>query len=133
VTPRDVELELAQYLDAAGLGVTTGGNPPSLYAGPFPVDGPDKLVCVRFTGGEGGAYLGGGGLLEPECQVVVRGLRGAVTATRELAVACWTALHLARVPGYVSVWCEGAGPLAQPPDDRQRPRFSFNVVARHSG
>ncbi|QSQ24855.1 hypothetical protein JY651_07910 [Pyxidicoccus parkwayensis] len=131
MTPRDVEQELAEYLNAAGLGVSTTGNSPSLYAGRFPVDGPDQLVCVRFTGGDGGAYLGGGGLLEPECQVVVRGHRGAVTATRELAVACWAALHVARVPGYVSVWCEGAGPVEQSPDDKQRPRFSFNVVARY--
>lgn len=132
MTPRDVELELAQLLEAAGLGVSMTASPPTLYAGRFPVTGPDRLVCVRHTGGVGEVYLGGGGLLEPDVQVVVRGEREAYTETRALAVATWTALHLARAPGYVSVQCEGAGPVQQPPDEKGRPRFSFNLVARHN-
>ncbi|WP_426750178.1 hypothetical protein [Myxococcus sp. Y35] len=133
MTPRDVELELAAHLEAAGLGLSTTTNPPTLYPGPFPTSAPPRFVCVRHTGGEGGLYLGTGrGVLSADVQVVVRGPRASYTATRELAVRCWTALHLARVPGYVDVRCEGAGPYYMGPDGEGGPRFVFNLAARYS-
>jgi hypothetical protein len=132
VTPRDIELELAQHLDSAALGVSTIGNPPTLYAGHFPVTGPDRLLCVRHTGGDKDEYLGGGGLLAPDLQVVVRGNREEYSATRELAVAAWAALHQTRLPGIVDVRCEGAGPVYQGPDANGRPRFSFTCTARYT-
>nr|WP_217918482.1 hypothetical protein [Myxococcus sp. AM010] len=124
---------MAAFLEAAGLELSTTSNPPSLYPGPFPVSGPPQLVCVRHTGGEGGLYLGTGrGVLAADVQVVVRGPKASYTATRELAVRCWTALHLARVPGYVDVRCEGAGPHYMGPDGEGFPRFVFNLAARYS-
>ncbi|NVJ05225.1 hypothetical protein HUW63_08240 [Myxococcus sp. AM001] len=133
MTPRDVELELAAFLEAAGLSLSTTSNPPSLYPGPFPASGPPQLVCIRHTGGEGGLYLGTGrGVLAADVQVVVRGPKASYTATRELAARCWTALHLARVPGYVDVRCEGAGPHYMGPDGEGLPRFVFSLTARYS-
>ncbi|GEL75556.1 minor capsid protein [Myxococcus virescens] len=133
MTPRDVELELAAYLEAAGLDLSSTTNPPTLYPGPFPPSAPPRMVCLRHTGGESGLYLGTGrGVLAPDVQVIVRGPKGSYTATRELAARCWTALHLARVPGYVDVRCEGAGPHFMGPDGEGSLRFVFNLTARYS-
>ncbi|QQR46524.1 hypothetical protein JKA73_10840 [Myxococcus xanthus] len=132
MTPRDVELELAAYLEAAGLGLSTATNPPTLYPGPFPTKAPPRMVCLRHTGGEAGLYLGTGrGVLSSDVQVIVRGPQASYTATRELAVRCWTALHLAGVTGYVDVRCEGAGPHFMGLDSGDLPRFVFNLTARY--
>ncbi|MFY1829134.1 hypothetical protein ACN47A_24660 [Myxococcus fulvus] len=132
MTPRHVERELALFLEGAGLGLSTTSSPPTLYWGQVPTATPDRCVVARETGGEQSLYLGTGrGLLEADVQLVVRGVPNRTTDTRELAVACWRALHLARVPGYVRVLCEGAGPMQQPPDGSGRPRFSFNVTASY--
>ncbi|QDF05009.1 hypothetical protein [Myxococcus xanthus] len=133
MTPRDVELELAAYLEAAGLDLSTTSNPPTLYPGPFPTSAPPRMVCLRHTGGEGSLYLGTRrGVLSADVQVIVRGAKASYTATRGLAARCWTALHLARVPGYVDMWCEGAGPHYMGPDASDYPRFVFNLAARYS-
>lgn len=133
MTPRDVELELAAYLEAAGLDLSSATNPPTLYPGPFPTSAPPRMVCLRHTGGETGLYLGTRrGVLSADVQVIVRGPKGSYTTTRELAARCWTALHLARVPGYVDVRCEGAGPHYMGLDGEGSPRFVFNLAARYS-
>lgn len=132
MTPRDVEMDLARFLESAGLNLSTTSDPPTLYAGQYAESSPDQLVLVRHVGGEGSQYLGSRrGYLVPDVQVVVRGHRERITATRELAVQCWAVLHMARIPGLVSVTCDGAGPIAQPPDVNGRPRFSFNVTASY--
>ncbi|QSQ17234.1 hypothetical protein [Myxococcus landrumensis] len=130
MTPRHVERELALHLESSGLGLSTTSTASSLYWGGLPTKSPDRAVLVRDTGGEQSLYLGTGrGLLAADAQVVVRGVPNRVEEARELAVACWRALHLARIPGFVGVKCEGAGPIAQPPDGSGRPRLSFNVIA----
>lgn len=132
MTPKHVERELALYLEGLGLGLSTTSSPPTLYWGQVPTKTPDLMVAVRDTGGEQSLYLGTRrGLLAADVQVVVRGLPNRTEAARELAVACWSALHLARVPGYVDVQCEGAGPVAQPQDGSGRPRYSFNLAASY--
>ncbi|WAM28512.1 hypothetical protein [Myxococcus sp. NMCA1] len=133
MTPRDVELELAAYLEAAGLSLSTTSNPPTLYPGPFPLKAPPRMVCLRYTGGEAGLYLGTRrGVLAADVQVIVRGPQASYTATRDFAAQCWATLHLARVPGYVDVQCEGAGPHYMGLDASDYPRFVFNLAARYS-
>nr|WP_236673827.1 minor capsid protein [Comamonas sp. JC664] len=113
--------------------MSTSTNPPTLYPGTFPVSAPPRFVCIRHAGGESGLYLGTGrGVMAPDLQVIVRGPKGSYTATRELASRCWAALHQARVPGYIDVLCEGAGPVFMGPDSGDLPRFVFNLTARYS-
>lgn len=133
MTPRDVELELAAFLEAAGLDLSTTSNPPTLYPGPFPVSAPQRFVCVRHTGGQSGRYLGTQrGVMAADVQVITRGPKGSYTATRDFAVRCWSALDLARVPDFIDVRCEGAGPTFMGPDGEGAPRFVFNLTARYS-
>ncbi|MFP2962838.1 minor capsid protein [Myxococcus sp. 1LA] len=133
MTPRDVELDLATFLEAAGLDLSTSTNPPTLYPGPFPDSAPSRMVCLRHTGGESGLYLGtGSGVVAADVQVIVRGPKKSYTDTRAVAVRCWSALHLARIPGFVEVRCEGAGPTFMGPDGEDRPRFVFNLTARYA-
>ncbi len=127
---RDVELALATVLQSAGHG-SMEATPPTLYAGPFPSTSPDDIVAVRTAQGDGVRdYLGGGGLVPAEVQVLVRGR--VREATRVRAAACWAALHQASVAGYAMVRAGGAGPTEMPRDGNGRFVFVFTVVAHYS-
>jgi hypothetical protein len=105
------DMDVAQHLAAAGLGLTLGGN---LYASPSlpsaDASVPVRAVFVLSAGGDVDAYLGGGSLWEAPVEVTVRSPSSAYAAGRTLALACLEALHLAQLPGYVSCAAEAAQP-----------------------
>ncbi|MBN9687124.1 MULTISPECIES: minor capsid protein [unclassified Corallococcus] len=129
---RDVELHVAEVLDAAGLGISRTSSPPTLYRGPWPGSAPARMVAVREVSGDGPEdYMGTGrSYLQPDVQVLARALTYA--DAQALARRCWSVLHLAAVPGYVSCRCEGA-PAYMGPDDKQWHRFSFTVTLAYAG
>ena len=93
---RDVELDVAVLLEAAGLG-SLSGPVPTLYPGPFPETAPDAMVACRKSGGETPEpYLGNTGLhLHRETvTVLVRGTAepGSYTDSGNQARAAWSAL-----------------------------------------
>lgn len=128
---RDVELDVAQLLEAAGLG-SMATSPPTLYAGYFPADKPEQLVAVRDTGGDDPEeHLGtGGAIFHPEVQVLVRA--GTRTAARELAVASYEALRLKRTDAYALIRPAGSGPLSSGKDANGRHVFTFNVELEYA-
>ncbi|MCY1043335.1 minor capsid protein [Corallococcus sp. bb12-1] len=131
-TLKDVELHVAQVLEGAALGVSMTAAPPSLYTGPWPVSAPPQVVAVREVNGDAPEdYLGTGrSYLQPDVQVLVRGLTYA--AAQALARRCWSALHLAAVPGYVSCRAQGA-PAYMGPDGKDHHRFAFTVTLAYAG
>lgn len=127
---KDVELDIAQVVESAAIaGISMGAAPaPSLYAGPFPSAAPDRMVSVRFAGGDAEPYVADGHILfEPEVQVVVRGVPGRYRETLQLALTCFEALYLPAVDGYISIQPQGAGPDYIGPDEKGRPVFTFTV------
>ncbi|RKG95571.1 hypothetical protein D7V97_36985 [Corallococcus sp. CA053C] len=131
---QDVELHVAQVLEAAELGLTmtpTPPAPPSLYTGPWPLTAPPQVVAVREVTGTGPEdYMGTGrSYLQPDVQVLVRGRTYA--DAQALARRCWSALHLAAVPGYVSCQAQGA-PTYMGPDGSDKHRFVFTVTLAYA-
>lgn len=124
---RDVELHVAEVLDAAGLGVSRTSSPPSLYRGPWPLSAPAQVVAVREVPGDAPEdYMGTGrSFLQPDVQVLVRAL--TYPEAQALARRCWSVLHLAAVPGYVSCRAQGL-PSYLGADDNQRHRFVFTIT-----
>jgi hypothetical protein len=131
VALRDVELDIATLLQAAGLGLSMSANPPTLYAGPFPESAPDLMVAVRFAGGpESEDYIvRGQSLFSPEAQVLVRGTPGKYDEARALALQVFEALHLPSQSGYLTIKPEGAGPAYLGVDENHRHRFQVDVAA----
>lgn len=129
---RDPELELAEILNASGLGVSMTSSPPSLYAGPIPAAAPDRVVAVQFSGGPSSDdYVNTGvRLFAPELEVTVRGT--GYKATLDLALAAFWALHLPNHPAYSQIKAEGAGPLYAGPDESGRHVFEFDVSCSYS-
>ncbi|RKH64119.1 phage tail terminator protein [Corallococcus aberystwythensis] len=128
---RDVELHVAQVLDAAALGVSRTATPPSLYTGPMPAAAPPQAVAVREVPGDAPEdYLGTGrSYLQPDVQVLVRGL--TYLEAQALARRCWSALHLAAAPGYVSCRAQGQ-PAYLGEDGNHRHRFVFTVTLAYT-
>ena len=126
----DVELHVAQVLDAAALGVSRTATPPSLYTGPMPLPAPPFAVAVREVPGDAPEdYMGTGhSYLQRDVQVLVRG-RNYLEA-QALARGCWRALHRAPVPGYVSCRAQGQ-PSYLGEGDNHRHRFVFTVTLGH--
>ncbi|NRD61713.1 hypothetical protein HRD49_08090 [Corallococcus exiguus] len=127
---KDVELHVAQVLDAAALGVSRTLSPPSLYTGPMPMPAPPLAVAVREVSGDAPEdYMGTGrSYLQREVHVLVRG-RDYLEA-QALARGCWRALHLVAVAGYVSCRAEGL-PSYLGEGDNHRHRFVFTVTLAH--
>ncbi|WP_224364224.1 minor capsid protein [Hyalangium versicolor] len=126
---RDVELDVATLLEAAGLG-SMSSNPPTLYAGPFPASAPEILISCLSSGGETPEdYLAGTSraYFRPEVTVRVRGPREKYRATLQRALDAWEALYGVQTPEYVLVKAQGAGPAYLGPDENGRHRFSFTV------
>ncbi|MBJ6762806.1 hypothetical protein JGU66_18740 [Myxococcaceae bacterium JPH2] len=128
-TLRDVELHVAQVLDAAGLGLSMSSKPPSLYVGRFPEQARHALVVVREVAGDAPLdYLGTGrSWLAPDVQVYVRGEPRQYQAAQALARRCWSVLHRAQVPGYSSCLAQGM-PSYMGPDGAEAHRFAFTVT-----
>ncbi|MFP2897567.1 minor capsid protein [Corallococcus sp. 4LFB] len=124
---RDVELAVAEVLAAADLGVSRTSSPPSLYRGPWPASAPAQVVAVREVQGDAPEdYVGAGrSYLQPDVQVLVRALTYA--DAQALARRCWSVLHLAAVPGYVSCRAQGQ-PAYLGEDGKQQHRFAFTVT-----
>ncbi|CAM4166030.1 hypothetical protein G4177_06115 [Corallococcus sp. ZKHCc1 1396] len=129
---KDVELHVARVLEDAGLGVSQTATPPSLYMGPWPVSAPPLMVAVREVSGDAPEdYMGTGrSYLQPDVQVVARGRTYA--DAQALARRCWSALHLASVPGYSSCRAQGA-PAYMGPDGNDKHRFAFTVTLAYAG
>lgn len=130
---KDVELDVARLLEAAGLGSLADGLP-TLYAGPYPPGAPDTFMACRASGGEPPErYLAGTGaaLHQETVTVLVRGERGpsGYLDSRARAHAAWEALFEARPQGYVRVAVDGAGPTWLDEDDEGRPQWSFTASA----
>jgi hypothetical protein len=53
--------EIAAYLAAAGLGLTTAAPNPNLFARPFPFDAPDQAVAIDVYGGHDSERIFGTG------------------------------------------------------------------------
>lgn len=128
---KDVELDVARLLEAAGLGSLADGLP-TLYAGPYPAGAPDAFMACRASGGEAPErYLAGTGraLHQETVTVLVRGERGpnGYLEGRTRAHAAWEALFESFPEGYVQVVAEGAGPMWLGEDDEGRPRWSFTT------
>lgn len=137
---KDVELDVATWLAGLpalvpGLTLQLGGAGQNLWAGPMgDAAGNPRSVSVRFTGGDTEDFLGGGGTVAAELQVLVRGEVRQYTRALELARALWQAMHLpaSPPPGYVQLLCEGAGPSSLGPDAQQRERFVFTAIATYT-
>jgi len=128
---RDVELDVAQLLEAAGLGTLADGLP-TLYAGPFPAQAPDSFLAVRESTSEPPEkYLAASGTARHRASVavLVRQARGpnAYAEGRERARAAWEALYDRHPEGYVHVDALDGGPTFLGEDDDGRPQWSFNV------
>ncbi|MBZ4371481.1 minor capsid protein [Corallococcus sp. AS-1-6] len=127
----DVELHVAQVLDAAALGVSRTATPPSLYMGPMPLSAPPLAVAVREVPGDAPEdYMGTGrSYLQRDVQVLVRG-RDYLEA-QALARECWRTLHLVAVSGYVSCRAQGL-PSYLGEGDNHRHRFVFTVTLAYA-
>lgn len=131
---RDIELDTATIIDGAAIpGISMNASPaPTLFAGPFPPAAADRMVSVRYAGGEAEPYLEEGRVLfEPQVQVRVRGEPGKYRDALLLAMACFEALYMPAVEGYVSIRPEGAAPEYLGPDDKSRPQFAFTVQLQY--
>ncbi|EPX62545.1 hypothetical protein D187_008733 [Cystobacter fuscus DSM 2262] len=134
---KDVELDVARLLEAAGLGSLADGLP-TLYAGPYPPGAPDAFIACRFSGGEKPEkYLAGARTALHRCTVtvLVRAARGpdGYSEGSARARAAWEALYDAHPEGYVSVDVEDGGPTYLGEDEEGRPRWSLTVgVLYHS-
>ncbi|MFY0577979.1 minor capsid protein [Cystobacter fuscus] len=126
---RDVELDIALVLEAAGLGLSMADVEPTLYAGPIPEAAPDRLVAVRgLSGGEPEDYLGNvTAIYRPEVQVIIRGNRNGYRDTLALASACFELLRNIRPSGYIRIDVESSQPEYMGADDLDRHRFIFTV------
>ncbi|RKH09326.1 DUF3168 domain-containing protein [Corallococcus sp. CA047B] len=131
-TLKDVELHVAQLLEGADLGFSMTATPPSLYYRAWPVAAPPLMVAVREVSGDAPEdYMGTGrSYLQPDVQVVARGRTYA--EAQALARQCWSVLHLAAVPGYVSCRAQGA-PAYMGPDGNDKHRFAFTVTLAYAG
>lgn len=129
---RDVEEAVAQALEAAALGVSQTASPPSLYMGPWPASAPPLMVAVReVTGDAPEDYMGTGkSYLQPDVQVLVRGR--TYREAHALAGRCWSTLHLATVPGYVSCRAQGM-PAYIGQDGNDKYRFVFTITLGYVG
>ncbi|QRK06049.1 hypothetical protein JQX13_38885 [Archangium violaceum] len=128
---RDIELDVATLLEAAGLG-TLSGDTPTLYPGPFPTSAPDEMIAVIDAGGDPPEkYLADTGLSlhRDMVTVLVRGTRapGSDKETGDRARAAWSALYDLQPDGYVRVEPTEGRPTRQTPDDEGRPRWVFSV------
>lgn len=131
---RDVELEVAKLLEAAGLG-SMSSNPPTLYAGPFPAGSPDVVLSVvDFGSGENAEpHLGGAGRvsLTAEVTVRVRGEKHRYAEARGKALEAWAACWEGRPASSLHVVPSGSGPTYLGPDPSGRHQFSFTVRVRY--
>ncbi|HEX5750021.1 MAG TPA: hypothetical protein VFZ09_27575 [Archangium sp.] len=128
---RDVELDVALLLEAAGLG-STSANPPTLYPGPYPATAPDAFIACRHSGAEKPEkYLANTGLAyhRESVTVMVRGTRepGSYVTDGARARAAWSALYDLHPSEYVLVDPEDGGPTYLGDDEEHRPRWSFTV------
>ncbi|EPX56160.1 hypothetical protein D187_007502 [Cystobacter fuscus DSM 2262] len=133
---KDVELDVARLLEAAGLGTLADGLP-TLYAGPYPPGAPDAFIACRFSGGEKPEkYLANAGTALHRCTVtvLVRAARGpdGYSEGSARARAAWEVLYDAHPPGYVRVDVEDGGPTHLGEDEAGRPRWSINVSIAYS-
>ncbi|PTL79092.1 minor capsid protein [Vitiosangium sp. GDMCC 1.1324] len=128
---RDVEVEVALLLEAAGLGSTTS-TPPTIYAGPFPASAPDAMIsCLHSGAEEPEQYLANTGQSyhRESVSVLVRGTRepNSYVVDGARARAAWSALYDLHPDGYVTVDPEDGAPIYNGPDEQDRPRWSFSV------
>lgn len=136
MAPRDVELDVATLLQAAGHG-SLSGNPPTLYAGPFPATAPDAMIACLASGGEQPAkYLGGDGtaVYRPKVTVLVRGARGAgsYANARQRSCNAWQSLYEAQRSTYLQFLMQEPQPNFLGRDENGRPQFSFTVQLEYS-
>jgi hypothetical protein len=128
---KDVEMDVARLLEAAGLGSLANGLP-TLYAGPYPVGAPDAFIACRLSSAEKPEkYLANVGTARHRCTVTVlvraaRGPDGYLEGSAR-ARAAWEALYDAHPEGYVHVDAEDGGPTYLGEDEGERPRWSLTV------
>ena len=131
---KDVELNVARLLEAAGLGSLANGAPP-FFPGPFPEGAVDAFMACRLaTGGEApGKYLANAGtsLHRVVVTVLVRDARGpgGYLAGFARARAAWEAMYDTYPEGYVHMVAQDGGPTYIGEDEDGRPRWTFTVEA----
>ncbi|MFY0567067.1 hypothetical protein ACN28E_24960 [Archangium lansingense] len=128
---RDVEVDVALLLEAAGLGGTTS-SPPTIYAGPIPAGAPDAIIACRDSPEEEPEqYLANTGLVyhRDSVTVLVRGTRapGSYVTDGARARAAWSALFDLHPAEYVRVSPQDGRPTYLGTDNEQRHLWSFTV------
>ncbi|ATB41141.1 hypothetical protein CYFUS_006603 [Cystobacter fuscus] len=132
---KDVELDVARLLEAAGLG-SLADSLPTLYAGPYSPGAPDAFIACRLSASEKPEkYLANAGMALHRCTVTVlvcgeRGPDGYSEGSAR-ARAAWEALYDAHPEGYVRVDVEDGGPTFLGEDEEGRPRWSLTVEAEY--
>ncbi|MET0404224.1 MAG: hypothetical protein ABW123_17560 [Cystobacter sp.] len=128
---KDVELDVARLLEAAGLGSLADGLP-TLYAGPYPAGAPDAFISCRLSSSEKPEkYLANTGTAMHRCTVtvLVRATRGPddyIKGTAR-ARAVWGVLYDAPPEGYVHVEPEDGGPTYLGEDEEGRPQWLLTI------
>ncbi|WP_368667763.1 MULTISPECIES: minor capsid protein [Corallococcus] len=132
---RDIALELADVLEAAGIGLMRApATSANLFTAPMPeADGevPDRAVALLATGGAGPqAYMGlrRAAYIAPGCQVRVRSAREDFEGGQRLAQAVFSALHLEALASCSVVRAEGSAPAYLGTDGADRHCWVFNVI-----
>jgi hypothetical protein len=128
--------EIAGYLVTTGLGLTTAPPNPNLFAGPFPLGGPDEAVCLvpwnTSTVDTFGESLSAPAMEMQNFKVISRGKRDKAKAAETKAYAVYKKLRRlgpVTLSGVKYHHIEAQPPIWLSDDETGRPRFHFDCTA----